>query len=54
MTYEEFVTLYEANWEDTDWFFGEFFHIKEQYPEYIDRYIASNMKKTFNSKKVTE
>jgi 6-phosphogluconolactonase/glucosamine-6-phosphate isomerase/deaminase len=50
MTYEDFVKLYEEKWEDVDWFFGDFYDIQKQHPDYVDRYIASNMKQSFKSK----
>jgi 6-phosphogluconolactonase/glucosamine-6-phosphate isomerase/deaminase len=53
MTYEQFVTLYEDKWQDVDWFFGDFYHIQQQHPDYVDRYIASHMKSNFASKKET-
>jgi hypothetical protein len=44
MTYEEFVSLYERNYKDLDWFYGEFYHIQKKHPEYVDRYIAANLR----------
>lgn len=44
MTYDEFVSLYERNYKDLDWFYGEFYHIQLKYPEYVDRYIAANLR----------
>ena len=44
MTYEEFVKLYERNYKDLDWFYGEFYHIQLKYPKYVDRYIADNLR----------
>jgi hypothetical protein len=43
LTYEEFVSLYERNYKDLDWFYGEFYHIQLKYPKYVDRYIAANL-----------
>lgn len=45
MTYEDFVKLYEFNYQNPEWFFGEFYHIQEQYPQYVDRYLAENFAK---------
>lgn len=44
LTYEEFVELYERNYKDLDWFYGEFYHIQKKHPEYVDRYIAANLR----------
>ena len=54
LTYEEFVSLYEANYQDQNWFFGEFYHIQEKYPEYVDLYIATNLLSKIKVQEVSE